>query len=231
LDFSGDFVEYLCVKYRGQVQFGTDGHRYNRGILPGRTMKLMIVADSHGRDLQSIIKRLEPDWNILVIWLGQKTSLLRQYYDGRLSEILAYNPDSIVLHSGHNDVAFHVRYNCEPIGIVELLPEVMDFKGYLQVNHPSATIYWSSLFPRTQAGNFNMEQTGIYNRKAKRYMESLRSASNSENFGRLLNQVLWKSIKKCVEDPKYFDGGGLHLNATGKESICVAWIAELKAFQ
>ena len=190
-------------------------------------MKLLIVADSHGRDLQGIIKRLEPDWDILVIWLGQKTSLLRQYYDGRLSEILAYNPDTIILHSGHNDVAFHVRYNREPIGIVELFPEVMDFREYLQANHPRASIYLSSLFPRTESGNFNIEQTGIYNRMAKRYMETVRSAANSGNFGRLLNRVLWKSVKKCIEIPEYFDRGGLHLNATGKESICAAWIADL----
>jgi len=194
-------------------------------------MKLLIVADSHGKKLQTIFKKLEPEWNVLVIALGRKTSLLRHFYDGRLAELIAYDPDAIVLHSGHNDVAYHGRFNREPIGIVELLPELLDFRGYLQVNHPRAIIYLSSLFPRTQADNFSVEQMGIYNRMAKRYMESVRSASNSGNFRRLLNRVLWKSIKKCEVNPEYFDGGGLHLNVTGQEAVCVAWIAELQSVE
>jgi lysophospholipase L1-like esterase len=191
-------------------------------------MRVLVIADSHGKKLQAIFERLEPAWTVLIVTLGRRTNLLSDLYDSRRMELIRFRPDAIILHSGHNDIVAHARHNREPIGVRELFPKVMSFRRKLVDNHPLATVFLSSLYPRTQGADFSLEQVGIYNRMAKRHMESVRSASKSGGFRRLLNRVLWVSVKQCKEEIKYFDRGGLHLNAEGREAICVAWIAQLK---
>ena len=191
-------------------------------------MRVLVVADSHGKKLHAIFERLEPAWTVLIVTLGRRTDLLSDLYDSRRMELIRYRPDAVILHSGHNDIVAHARHNRVPIGVRELLPKVMAFRAKLVVNHPMATVFLSSIYPRTQGAGFSEEQVGIYNRMAQRYMESIRSASNSGGFRRLLNRELWISVKKSKEDIKWFDRGGLHLNAEGREIICVAWIAQLK---
>jgi hypothetical protein len=192
-------------------------------------MRVLIVADSHGKKLQAMFTSLEPAWTVLIVTLGRRTDLLCDFYNSRRTELIRFRPDAVIMHSGHNDIVAHARYNREPIGVRELFTKVMDFRMRLVSDHPSAEIYLSSMYPRTEGDNFSKEQVGVYNRMAHRHMESVRSASNGGGFHRMLNRELWKSVKKCEENSSYFDRDGLHLNVTGRKVVCEAWITQVKA--
>jgi hypothetical protein len=68
-------------------------------------MRVLVIGDSHCREMAGDFEDLVPDIPVLVVSKGRNTSLVRAEYFRRLASVREFSPSHIVLHSGHNDVS------------------------------------------------------------------------------------------------------------------------------
>ena len=190
-------------------------------------MKLVIVADSHGRGMGSVIHGLDKDWIVLTVFVSGQTGAVRGRYLDRLSEIRQFEPDRIILHVGHNDLNFHPRHNQDPQFVKELFPFVLDFVSLLRSNHPTARVHYSSVFPRKVGPHMNDAERASYNKLASRYGCLTQSTCKKEGHRFMLNGVLWLSVRQARENTACFREDGLHLSAIGQEVVARDWMREL----
>jgi lysophospholipase L1-like esterase len=190
-------------------------------------MKLLIVADSHGRGMATVIHGLNKEWIVMTVFVGGQTEAVRDRYLDRLTEIRQFDPSRIILHVGHNDLNFHPRYNQDPQFVKELFPVVLGFIHLLQANHPAARIHYSSIFPRTIGPHMNEVSRKSYNKLASRYGCLTQSTCRKEGHRFMLNGALWISVRQARENSDYFLEDGLHLSADGQKVVARDWIKEL----
>jgi hypothetical protein len=117
-------------------------------------MRLMIVTDSHGKGMKTVIEGIRPDWIILEVVFGRKTSELLLHFQERHEDVVRFCPDVTILHSGHNDVVAHHRYNPEPTHTRQLLPQLVEFVHLIDSICPDTTVYLSCMFPPDFGGTF-----------------------------------------------------------------------------
>ena len=141
-------------------------------------MNILLLTDSHGHSMDAALKSIQPGCKVYTISVGGNIGGIRSMYSARLNEVLTFSPDVIIIHSGHNDVIPHPRYDNHPIYMKFFLPLLDNFRGLLQSNHPLAKVYVSSPFPRTTGPNFTLKQRDSYNKLAIRFRYMLRSAAN-----------------------------------------------------
>jgi hypothetical protein len=90
-------------------------------------MKILLVTDSHGRDLLGLFRFERKGWNVLAVRVGSTLHAVRHAFMGRISEIQRFQPDCVVFHAGHNDVVFQQKHNRYPQHIKYFFPSVKDF--------------------------------------------------------------------------------------------------------
>jgi lysophospholipase L1-like esterase len=189
-------------------------------------MRVLVVSDSHGKKLKTILKELKPGWLFMIIPIGGKTSEIRQSYLRRQVSIAHFRPDLIVLHAGHNDLMAHPIHNQNPTFIKQYFPHLVAFASLIRGHFPAATFFLSGLFPRKASRTMTVGQAYQYNKLARRFNEMVRSSARSIGFRRLLNCFLWESVRQARVDPQYLSEDGLHLNAVGRRALCLDWISQ-----
>ena len=152
-------------------------------------MRLLLVADSHGREMGSVIRGINKEWTVLTVRVSSQTAAVRERYLQRLSEIRQFEPEAIVLHVGHNDISHHAYYNPDPKHVKDFFPAILEFVGLLQGNHPSARVFYSSVFPRSTGPNMNDKNRHSYNKLASRFGALTQSTCMREGIS--LNILPW----------------------------------------
>jgi hypothetical protein len=137
---------------------------------------------------------------------------------------VAFRPDYVILHSGHNDVVFHPKYNPKPQHIKHFFHVILEFLHLLEENHPTARVIYSSLLPRGASSRMSEGEKDSYNRLACRFGVRATTSCQSEGFMVLQNFCMWKSVRQSIEDVSLLDEDGLHLNPLGKKTLIQFWI-------
>jgi lysophospholipase L1-like esterase len=187
-------------------------------------MRILLLSDSHGHVLGTTLEEINAECQVLTISVGGKLSSIRSMYQARLNEVHLFRPDIIIIHSGHNDVMPHPRYNSRPIFMKFFIPQLERFRAQLIVNHPLTVIYFSSMLPRTTGPDFNSNQRDSYNKLCIRFRDMLRSAANRGGFRVLLNCTMWASVRYSREKLGQHLLDGLHLNGTGRRAMAQEWL-------
>lgn len=190
-------------------------------------MRLMLIADSHGREMSDLVTGTYKGWSVFSVIVGQKTSAIRACYESRVSAAVLFQPDYVLLHCGHNDVVYHPRYTREPQHIKHFFPDILDFLQLLATNHPQARVIYFSLLPRGVGPHMGKEEKDKYNKLACRFGVRATTSCNHAGFEVLQNFCMWKSVRKSTEDTTLLDEGGLHLCALGKRALIDFWISAI----
>ena len=88
-----------------------------------------------------------------LISVGSRTEAIMHQYEVKRRRITSFNPDYIIFHTGHNDLAFHRTKNPTPKDPTQVTKLTIDAATVLQNNHPHAVIVISAPFPRTFTHN------------------------------------------------------------------------------
>jgi lysophospholipase L1-like esterase len=187
-------------------------------------MHLLIVSDSHGRELKEVFDKEYPRWVVKIIVVGAGTDQVRETYMRRQQDAISFRPDNIILHVGHNDVVYHSYHNRSPRHIKEFFLDVLSFLGLLQEAHPELKLFYSTMLPRASSRVMSEEKKSQYNSLSARFGVRAQSSCRREGYGFLLNACLWQSLRQKIENPDFFDAGGLHLNKTGKRVMVEGWM-------
>ena len=189
-------------------------------------MKLLLISDSHGRQLDEYIKREVPSMTVRTVMVPGKISEIRGQYREELQELVLFNPEVIVLHMGHNDLVAHWSHNTQPLFITAVFHMLMELKDEVHFNFPEATIFVSSTLPRVPDDySFDGDRALRYNRIARRFGQMVCSGSKRipSYYHNLQNRGLWGRITQLAPNLMRFDAGGLHLSAFGKIALVSGW--------
>jgi lysophospholipase L1-like esterase len=121
-------------------------------------MRLLIVSDSHGRELSKVFAKDYPDCIVKIMLVGSTTDQVRDNYVRRQREAISFMPDNIILHVGHNDVVYHPYHNTSPRHIKDYFPDVMSFLRLLRERHAGSKLYYSTMLPRGVGRMLSEEQ-------------------------------------------------------------------------
>jgi lysophospholipase L1-like esterase len=190
-------------------------------------MRVLLIGDSNCRELSADFMALVPDISVRIVSVGRRTSLVRDEYMRQLPSLLVFMPEYIILHSGHNDVSYHWRYNTDPSRLEDFYPYLESFITRLHEDHPTAQMFVSSLFPRSTGPGFGEEARLIYNRLSVRCGELTRSSGNKHGYTALLNNPLWISVRKRAERSTMFMSDGLHLSPEGSRAVVQYWVTRM----
>jgi lysophospholipase L1-like esterase len=197
------------------------------------TMKLLIISDSHGKQMGEVIEEKREGWEVRTLRVGRKLDVVLRLYRNKLRGIRGFRPDAVVMHLGHNDLVKHPIHNLDPDFITMILDKVYRFANEVARNFPASRIIVSSLFPRVESARYGEVLVGRYNKMARRFGERLRSRGNQtiSSFGVIINRRLWGRIARWEVRPGNHKDDGLHMNAVGRGVVADGWIEALEADQ
>jgi hypothetical protein len=197
-------------------------------VLP-MIFRLLLVGDSHVRRVEATIRSLYPEMNLRILAVGTKTEAIIQKYNDCLQETIMFDPTHIVLHEGHNHMAFHQAKNILPEISRDVVAQTMGFADDIQRNFPNANIKISASFPRSLAdgSDWSNLQVCAYNERMKRHGQRIRTQATRHNLGHVMNNFTWKKISKHVEDSSIYLIDGLHLNDKGRKKQIHEWLLAL----
>jgi hypothetical protein len=187
-------------------------------------MRVLVLSDSHGRDLMNAFDHYVPDWEVAELCLGRPTQELRKCYLDNICEIFDYAPEVVYLHTGHNDVSYHPIHNRIPQQPLSCFEKVLGFMDLLEEKHPYSDVFYSTLFPRALGPGFDAQRKSDYNRVASDFQDVVKRVAEMEGRRCCMNAGLWKDVSAGLEMPELFNSGGLHLNEAGQRTVVRGWI-------
>lgn len=191
-------------------------------------MKLLILADSHGRDMVELFDKLFPDILTRDITIpGGNLPDLRQSLEHRLPYFKSWNPSHIIIHAGHNAIAPHPSNNMTTIFLTDLVKMIKEMIKQIEDWFPESKVCFSGLFPRTPNSRFSETLTRAYNSKLLRIGRYLTKAKLNFIFaGRL-----WFKMRPCTPRYEMYYWDGLHLSHKGKEAVAKIWAEYLYSLE
>jgi hypothetical protein len=181
-------------------------------------MKILILGDSHCRDLDKLVENKDIDTQIqtYIISVGGNTDAIMFQYRAELPQILTFGPEYIIVHTGNNEMGYHATKNPSPKDSTETTLITIQVATILHGNHPFATIVLSAAFPRilSRSSPFTFEDLVHYNTTVKRHANRLRSEAAKDNFETFLNNLMWKNKQALLVKTQHFMPDGLHLTQT-----------------
>jgi lysophospholipase L1-like esterase len=187
-------------------------------------MRILLLADSHRIGMDMILMSKMEQCIVKSIQVSQRTSMIRRKYLVQLREVNRFRPDVILVHTGHNDFMYHPVHNRHPTHLKYYFEELEAFCRLLRANHPRAYFILSSAFPRTVGPAMGAIKKRQYNRLAVRFGAMVRGYANQENFGFVLNSMLWVSVRQLEERANLFRTDGLHLTSSGQNEVANGWV-------
>jgi lysophospholipase L1-like esterase len=192
-------------------------------------MKLLLVGDSHCRELGPALTKHAPSTTTLTVFLPRNINAITLKYRTKIQTINSFRPDVVVVHLGHNDMVRHPIHNLIPSVSTVVASATIILANEIHLNHPYATIFISVIFPHTFTSTSLLSSPEIssYNKKAKRHGQRIRTFSTTAGYNCLINNVMWSKISNSIEEPSFFLLDGLHLNSTGQTAIVKEWLEEI----
>ena len=193
-------------------------------------MRYLVIGDSHVWDLQRYLLKLDSTATSMIISRGRKAREIMDMYRDDLFNAYLFDPQYVVIHLGHNDMAEHQSLNVNPRHPLAIYEQIIGFAREVALNFPSARLLLSSTLPRhyTVSANLSLPKVLIYNKSCKRLGQALRH--DAANFGIQvgLNMPFWKKISKALENSDMYLSDGLHLNPDGKLELIISWLLDLQ---
>jgi hypothetical protein len=88
-------------------------------------MRVAVISDSHGRDIDDEFALVRPDWDVMVLAYGRTIPQIRAAYKREIVVYYEHAPEVLILHAGHNDVWPHPVHNPSPIHPLTCLGRVL----------------------------------------------------------------------------------------------------------
>jgi lysophospholipase L1-like esterase len=194
-------------------------------------MKVLIISDSHGRQMGDLIEEKKRGWEVRTLRVGRKLDVVLRLFRNKLRGIRGYRPDAVVMHLGHNDLVKHPIYNLDPDFITLTLDKLYRFANEVARSVPGSKVIVSSLFPRVESTRYGAVFVERYNKMARRFGERLRSRGNQtiSSFGVTINRRLWGRIARWEVRAGNHNVDGLHLSAVGRGVVADGWIEAIEA--
>lgn len=174
---------------------------------------------------------LREDTNLSVYSLfkpGARIGGLRLLTRSKLRSIHYYSPSHILVHIGHNNVAFSRTKNARPGRPLDVMDTILEFIQELDAEFPEAEISFSCLFPRIPHSNFIESLCYGYNALTKR----MSRYAHSHGAKTLFVRDLWDVVTPPRGNPIMFElRDGLHLSALGKQTVAKSWLAQLRPIE
>ena len=189
-------------------------------------MKLLLLGDSHCRELTDIFAELTSTITVYTVFVPLDITSITLQYRSKINTINAYRPDVILIHLGHNDLVYHPVHNLSPSNSSTVASSTIALANELHQNHPYATIYVSAIIPRTftHKSRLTKAQVTSYNKMAKRHGQRIRTYSETAGFESLSNNSMWSKISASIKHSTYYLKDGLHLNHAGQIALVGEWI-------
>jgi lysophospholipase L1-like esterase len=183
--------------------------------------------------MMEAIGKQAPNIKVHNIILGSNTENIMAYYEGTRRQISAFNPTHIWLHTGHNDLAFHVTKNKNPKDSTQTTRATLKAASTLHSNHPQAIMIISATFPRTHTLKSSLTKLDLqhFNRTTERHGRRLKSEASKIGLVVYLNNFMWKNKSSLKEKPSYFLSDGLHLNPKTKLIVAKRWTDFISTLQ
>jgi lysophospholipase L1-like esterase len=192
-------------------------------------MRILLLGDSHCRELQPVIRRQSSLSYTMIISVGSNTDAIAANYRTKVYLVNQFNPDVAIIHTGHNDMARHPSYNSEPEISTRVAGKTLRLANELHQNHPQLHIFISCTFPRTPTPSSILSSSEVrtYNLKVKRHGPRLRAMATTAGYHCLLNMCMWKLISRAEAEPKHLLSDGLHRTSTGQTALVAEWWPQL----
>lgn len=189
---------------------------------------MLILASSHGAGLKETMESMFAQVRVYSSYQrGGKIADIYRMVEQRLSSMKRHNSDYIILHIGHNSVAFHGLKNEYPEHDFTVTDEVLDLVHWLEVRFPGVPVFYSTMFPRVPYKQFDKALCGGYNRMV------VRQARYAKRIGlkTIVSMGLFESYQPPQPNTRCFsDRDGLHLTEYGQQIVCSAWMGHLSAY-
>jgi hypothetical protein len=197
-------------------------------IIP-ENFRLLMVGDSHVRRVEETFRELYSTVDLMVIAIGRKTFNILNLYMERLQRVVEFDPTHIILHEGHNHLAYDAILNILPAISRDVCVKTLEFAAVLHQNFPQANVYLSAVFPRSDKpeSSLNLEQTLAFNERTKRHGQRIRTLAVRNNHHHLINNFIWQTISQAKEKAAFYMLDGLHLNLEGRKAQSTAWLTEI----
>jgi hypothetical protein len=110
-------------------------------------MHLLLLADSHGKEMRPVLSvqagLFEPPLTLeqFHIVRGRSIEIIRGDYRKQLADIIAFNPDRVLIHAGHNNMVRHDVFNRSPLFITAVVHMLLEFVVEVRASFPDAKIF------------------------------------------------------------------------------------------
>ena len=191
--------------------------------------RLLVIGDSFARRCENVIRTRYPEVELKVIAVGDKTAEIVAKYNREFISAQQFRPTHIILHEGHNEMAFHPDKNPLPQISRDVVATSITFAVVLRTQHPNAIIMISATFPRTYTSHSVLSRSGVvdFNTRMKRHGQRVRTMAERNNLVCIINNFSWGKISKCLEKPSYYEWDGYHLNGVGMHAQAKEWMHHL----
>jgi lysophospholipase L1-like esterase len=196
-------------------------------------MHILIVGDSHCRDISPALKTLNTHNMIFTVSVGSQIPIIALSYRSKIQAITNFRPDIAILHLGHNDISWHATKNPRPIVSRDASALTIALANEIKANHPNVQVIISCVFPRTYKAKSLLNKAAVhkYNETAKRHGQRLHTRASEAGHGCLYTKALWSKISAAIENPAFYLLDGLHLNPSGNVAIAREWLSEIHRLQ
>lgn len=191
-------------------------------------MRILLLADSHGRELGEIMTTMSPHMTVESLWMpGGKIKDVKDMIVGNKDWIIHYNPTYVIFHTLHNQLAWHARSNPTVEHFEEVVQELEEVIKILIDLVPLAVPFVSGLFPRIASKYMAEDKVKGYNTKAQRVGRYI--VQRCHYF--LYVRELWLQPYKGTANPDCFNKrDGLHFCYFGKREVARNWVEHITKF-
>jgi lysophospholipase L1-like esterase len=191
--------------------------------------KLLVIGDYFLKRCENIMKTRYQQVDFKIIAIGDKTEEIIALYNSERQSAQDFRPTHIILHEGHNEMAFHPTKNPLPEISRDVVANSISFGLILQLHHPQAEVMISATFPRCHKKYSILSKAGVvdFNTKMKRHGQRIRTMAERNHLGYILNNFSWGKISQCLEKPDYYLEDGFHFNSTGMHAQAKEWLQQL----
>ena len=156
-----------------------------------------------------------------------------QAYHRELHAVNSFKPDFVILHTGQNELAYHISKNISPKDSTQTTIITISAATVLQSNHPKAVIIISSVFPRLLTFKSSLRQQDLfhYNRTAERHSRRLQTEASKINVRVFMNNYMWKSKSDMKVKTHLYLRDGLYLNDAAKSYVITRWMEQIHKIQ
>ena len=183
-----------------------------------------MITDSHGFGMERIIREMDGSVDVLSLCYGKSTVEIIGKIRLETRNIISFNPDTLILHMGHNDIFEHEVKNPNPTRNTVAMEQIFDFYKDLKTALPNTRIMYSCMFPRIKVEPYSEKQITQYNHVALRMGRKAQQYDIKTIFVR----ELWINITQAQAAGRYLQcNDGLHLRTSGKEIVAGKWLDAL----